>query len=81
MKRAMFAAILFSGSTALACNPASQVTGLVVELKEGIIVLLKGKEKYEVLREKETKVSGDLRVGSTVTVRYRTAAETVEVKK
>jgi cytochrome c1 len=60
---------------------AYQVTGPVIEVSESKIVVQKGKEKWEVARTPETKVSGDLKVGAKVTIEYTMTAKSVEVKK
>ena len=59
---------------------AYQVTGPVLEVTPTKIVVQKGKEKWEIARTPETKVSGDLKVGSKVTIEYTMAAKSVEVK-
>jgi hypothetical protein len=58
-----------------------QVTGPVTELTDTKIVVMKGEEKFEVERDKDTKVTGDLKVGSKVTIKYRMYATTVAVKE
>jgi len=68
-------------SLAMAAGPKSyQVTGPVLELKDDLIVVEKGKEKWEIARDKGTKVSGELKVGSRVTIHYQMKATDVEVK-
>lgn len=68
-------------SLALAAAPKTyQVTGPILELKEDMIVVEKGKEKWEIARDKETKVKGDLKVGSKVTIEYRMTATSIEAK-
>jgi len=58
-----------------------QATGPIVTLTDDVITIDKGKEgKWEVARNKETKVTGELKVGEKVTVMYRMVAESVEVK-
>jgi hypothetical protein len=57
-----------------------QVTGPVLEVSEDLIVVQKGKEKWEIARSKDTKVQGELKVGAKVTIEYRMTAATVEVK-
>ena len=44
------------------------------------IVVDKNKEKFEMARDKDTKVTGELKKGSKVTVEYRITATSVEVK-
>ena len=58
-----------------------QVTGPVLEIKGDIIVVQKGKEKWEILKDKDTKMKGDLKVGSKVTIEYTMKATAIEVKK
>jgi hypothetical protein len=59
---------------------AYQVTGPVLEVTDTKIVVQKGKEKWEIARTPQTKVTGDLKVGSKVTVEYTMAAKSVDVK-
>jgi hypothetical protein len=58
-----------------------QVTGPVLEVTPTSFVVQKGNEKWEIARTKETKVTGELKVGAKVTVVYRMVAEEVEVKE
>ncbi len=74
-------ALLLAPLTTFAAKAKSyQVTGKVVELTDTSIVVDKGDEKWEIARDASTKVTGDLKVGSKVTVQYRMTAGTVEVK-
>jgi len=57
-----------------------QVTGPVLELRDDVIVVQKGKEKWEISRAADTKIKGDLKVGAKVTIEYRMSAATVEAK-
>jgi hypothetical protein len=57
-----------------------QVTGPVLELTSDTIVVQKGKERWEVARDAGTKVTGDLKVGATVTIQYRMTAASVNVQ-
>jgi cytochrome c1 len=59
---------------------AYQVTGPVLEVTDTKIVVQKGKEKWEIARTPETKVTGDLKVGAKVTVEYSMTAKSVEAK-
>jgi hypothetical protein len=60
---------------------AYQVTGPVVEVTPTKIVVEKGKEKWEIARDKDTKASGgDIQKGSRVTVEYKMHATSIEVK-
>jgi hypothetical protein len=57
-----------------------QVTGPVAEVSDTKIVVMKGTERFEVARNADTKVTGDLKVGSKVTIKYVMTATTVDVK-
>ncbi len=82
MKRLMFTVfiIFLFASFAFAGSATYQVTGPVLEVKENSITVQKGKEKWEIARDKDTKVTGDLKVGSKVTVYYTMKAASIEVK-
>jgi hypothetical protein len=74
-------AIVFAASLAFAGAPKTyQVTGPVLELQNDLIVVQKGKDRWEIARGADTKVAGDLKVGSKVTIEYRMTAATIEVK-
>jgi hypothetical protein len=79
---ALFFLMAFLTTAAFAAGPNQyQWTGTVLELKDDVIVVEKGKEKWEIGRDKETKVTGgDLKVGSKVTVYYTMKATSIEVK-
>lgn len=57
-----------------------QVTGPVLEVTDTKIVVQKGKEKWELARTADTKITGDLKVGSKVTIQYTMTAATVDAK-
>jgi hypothetical protein len=83
MKRglAVFLGAALMASTALAAGPKDyQVTGPVLDVNEDVIVVEKGKEKWEVGRNKDTKIKGDLKKGSRVTIQYKMIATSVESK-
>jgi hypothetical protein len=72
---------LLAATTAFAgATKTYQVTGPVLELKDDMVVVQKGKEKWEVARDKDTKITGDLKVGSKVTVMYTMKAATIDAK-
>ncbi len=79
----VFACIfMFFTTMAFAAGPKTyQVTGPVLEVTPTIIVVQKGNEKWEIGRDAATKVTGDLKVGSNVTIKYTMKAATVEVKE
>jgi hypothetical protein len=74
-------AVLLTAS-AIAAESADkyQVTGPVLEVTDSMIAVQKGKDRWEVARDAGTKVTGDLKVGSKVTIKYRMVATTVDVK-
>ena len=57
-----------------------QVTGPVLALTNDMIAVQKGKDRWELGRDASTKVDGDLKVGSKVTIQYRMVAISVTVK-
>ena len=83
MKHFMVVAVLvlLMGSLAFAGSLKNyQVTGPVLEVKDDMIVVQKGKEKWEIARDKTTKVTGDLKVGAKVTIQYQMKATEIEVQ-
>ena len=56
-----------------------QVTGPVLEVTSTMIAVKKGADRWEIVRDATTKVTGDLKVGSKVTIEYRMTATTVTV--
>lgn len=83
MKHFMFVMgiLLLSVSVALAAGPKSyQVTGPVLEVKDDVVVVQKGKDKWEIAKDKDTKITGDLKVGSKATIMYKMKADSVDIK-
>jgi hypothetical protein len=83
MKRILIVvgAVILISSLAFAAGPKTyQVTGPVLEIKGDMIVVQKGNDKWEIAKDAATKVTGDLKVGSKVTIEYTMKAATVEVK-
>ncbi len=82
MKRFALALLLAAlAAPALARQPRTyQVTGKVLEVSDDLIVVEKGKEKWEVARTPDTKVTGKLEPGAKATVEYRMTATTAEAK-
>ena len=58
-----------------------QVTGPVLEVTDTMIAVKKGADRWEIARDKDTKVTGDLKVGAKVTIEYRMTATKVEAKE
>ena len=78
MKRslAVLSATLLLGSAAY----AYQVTGPVLEVTDSKIIVEKGKEKWEIARDKDTKGAKDIKKGDRVTVQYNMTATEIENK-
>ena len=81
MKSLLLSLVFLTGVSAFAAGKTYQVTGPVLEVSGSKIVVQKGKEKWEIARDSSTKVTGDVKVGSKVTIEYTMAATTVEAKK
>lgn len=80
MRSIALVALLFAAPLAFAATKTYQVTGPVSEVRDDAIVVEKGKEKWEISRDANTKVKGDLKKGAKVTVEYRMSASDIEVK-
>src|SRR5215468_12727447 len=75
------AASLALSSAAFAAGAKTyQVTGPVLEVTDTMIAVQKGKDRWEINRDANTKVTGDLKVGEKVTITYTMTATDVEVK-
>ena len=75
------AAVLAATSLNAADAKTYQVTGPVLEVTPAIITVQKGDDKWEIARNTKTKVTGDLKVGSKVTIYYTMVAAEVAVKE
>ena len=84
MKRAAIVAAIVAIIVAAAAFAGSvktyQVTGPVLEIKDTMIVVQKGKDKWEIAKDANTKVKRDLKVGAKVTIQYEMKATDIEVK-
>jgi hypothetical protein len=83
MKKLLLAVVvvMIGASLVFAAGPKTyQVTGPVLEIKDGIIIVQKGDDKWEIAKDAASKVTGDLKVGSKVTIEYTMKAATIEVK-
>lgn len=76
---AAFALIGFTAQ-ARAASSTYQVTGPVLEVTAAKIVIQKDTEKWEIARTADTKVTGDLKVGSKITVQYSMTATSITAK-
>jgi hypothetical protein len=57
-----------------------QVTGPILEVNDSMIAVQKGKDRWEVARDSNTKATGELKTGEKVTVHYTMTATNIEVK-
>ena len=73
--------VLFSSLVFAAAVKTYQVTGPVLEVTDDMIAVKKGADRWEIARTPDTKVTGDLKVGSKVTIEYRMLATKVDVKE
>jgi len=71
--------LVLAGS-ALADDHSYQVTGPVLTVTATSITVKKGSAPWTVSRDANTKVTGDLKVGSKVTIQYHMVADTVTAK-
>ena len=69
-----------ASSIAFAATKDYQVTGPILEVNDSMIAVQKGKDRWEIARDSNTKASGDLKVGDRVTVHYTMTAKDIEVK-
>ena len=78
----IIAAVTFAfAGTLRAESPKSyQVTGPVLEVSDSLIVVQKGQERWEIARDAKTRMKGDVRVGSKVTIMYTMTATEVEAR-
>jgi hypothetical protein len=83
MKTTSIIAIAFAiagFSTPAYAGATYQATGPVLEATPTKIVIQKDKEKWEIARTADTKITGELKVGAKVTVQYTMTATNIEVK-
>ena len=57
-----------------------QVNGPILEVNDSMIAVQKGKDRWEIARDANTKASGEMKVGDKVTVHYTMTATNIEVK-
>lgn len=74
--------IVLSSSVAFAgAVKTYQVTGPVLEVSNDMVAVQKGQDRWEIALGPDTKVTGELKVGSKVTIEYRMTATKVDVKE
>jgi len=72
--------LAFSGVSFGAEAKDYQVTGPVLEVTSSMIAVQKGKDRWELGRDSNTKASAEPKVGDKVTVHYSMTATNIEVK-
>ncbi len=84
MRRTLFIAVILSSlmvpTSAFAAAKTYQVTGPIIALTDTVITIEKGKDKWEIDRNSDTKIDGQLKVGEKVTVYYTMTATKIESK-
>jgi hypothetical protein len=78
----LLAAVSFALSSAAfaASTKDYQVTGPILEVNDSMIAVQKGKDRWEIARDSNTKAGGEMKVGDKVTVHYTMTATTIEAK-
>lgn len=72
--------LAFSSAAFAAEAKDYQVTGPVLEVNSSMIAVQKGKDRWELMRDSNTKATADPKVGDKVTVHYTMTATNIEVK-
>jgi hypothetical protein len=75
---AVMAVTMLAGASHAGMAKTYQVTGPVVSASDDMLVVQKGKDKWEIGRDASTKVSGEVKPGSKVTVEYRMTATSID---
>ena len=78
--RMMVPAAFVLFSTAALAVDDFQVTGNVSEKTADSITVMKGKERFQIAIDKDTKMTGDAKVGGKVTIKYKMHASSIEAK-
>ncbi|QXE90466.1 hypothetical protein KP001_18985 [Geomonas subterranea] len=77
---ALMGITLLAATTVYAGPKSYQVTGPVLEVKDDMVVVQKGSEKWQIAKDKDTKITGDVKVGSKVTIMYTMKAASIDAK-
>jgi hypothetical protein len=80
MSAILLVGVLGAGVAFAASAKAYQVTGPVVEVNNDMIVVMKGKDRWEIARDASSKVPADIKVGDKVTIHYKMTVTDVESK-
>ena len=73
-------ALVFAKASIAAVLDSYQVTGPANEVKENMVTVKKDKEKWQIAIDKDTRKTGDIKVGSLVTIKYQMKVASIEVK-
>ena len=86
LRKTLFAAaaagsLYFSAAVTPAfADPTSyQATGSVLAVSDTTITIMKGKEKWDMAKDANTKAAGEVKVGDKVTVHYTMTASTIDM--
>jgi hypothetical protein len=74
------AGLLLSALAFAASTKTYQVTGQVIDVNNDMIVVMKGNDRWEIMRDGTTKMPDNILKGDKVTITYRMHAESVEAK-
>lgn len=74
------ASIALSSAAFAATAKDYQVTGPILEVNDSMIAVQKGKDRWEVARDSNTKATGEMKVGDKVTIHYTMTATSIEAK-
>jgi len=77
---ALATAATVPGAARAEATKTYQVTGPVLEVTDSTITVQKGKEKWQLARDKGTKAPSDVKVGDKVTIEYTMSAKNIESK-
>lgn len=80
LSQASLFALILATSSLYAADKTYQVTGPVLEVTPTTIVVEKGKERWELLRDAATKTATEPKVGDKVTIHYTMTAKEIEAK-
>lgn len=80
MKKLITLTLLTLSLSSFAAPKTYQVTGPIVEMTDSTVTVMKGKDKWEILKDASTKLTGELKVGAKVTIEYVMTAKSMDVK-
>jgi hypothetical protein len=84
MKKAIILVCMFIFVATIASAAGSKtymISGTITDVKGDVFTIQKDNVKYEMIRDAEAKVNGDLKIGSKATVVYKMTATTIAVSE